>query len=135
MNFLKFYFVTLLILLVFDIAWIGYAAKNFYKEQFGLLMRKDINMLAAAICYAIIGLALTHFAVKPSIDLGSSAIATMNGAIFGFASYAIYNLTNYATIEGWTLKMVLVDTSWGTLVCTASSILSNKIIKILGLGF
>lgn len=35
-------------------------------------------------------------------------------AVLGFFTYAIYELTNYATLKGWTLEMVLIDTTWGS---------------------
>ena len=40
------------------------------------------------------------------------------GALFGFFTYATYDLTNMATIRGWPLAMVVVDILWGTLLCT-----------------
>ena len=40
------------------------------------------------------------------------------GGLFGFFTYATYDLTNMATIRGWPLTMVVVDVLWGTLLCT-----------------
>ena len=40
----------------------------------------------------------------------------LSGCLIGFIIYSIYNLTNYSTIEKYTLKMTILDTIWGTLL-------------------
>ena len=42
--------------------------------------------------------------------------ALVSGALFGFFCYATYDMTNYATLRDWPLKMVLVDIAWGTVL-------------------
>jgi uncharacterized membrane protein len=36
-------------------------------------------------------------------------------------TYAAYDLTNLATLEGFPLKVVLVDMVWGTVLCATVS--------------
>ncbi len=43
----------------------------------------------------------------------SVACAADRGAAFGLAVYGVYNLTNKATLPGYSWKMVAVDTVWG----------------------
>jgi len=43
----------------------------------------------------------------------------MFGALFGFITYATYDLTNLATLKDWSIMITLVDLIWGT-VLTAS---------------
>jgi uncharacterized membrane protein len=38
------------------------------------------------------------------------------GALFGFFTYATYDLTNLATLKDWPLDMVIVDIIWGTVL-------------------
>jgi len=40
------------------------------------------------------------------------------GAVFGFITYATYDLTNLATLDGWSIKMTIIDLIWGTSVTT-----------------
>ena len=51
---------------------------------------------------------------------GSTAVgarfSTDRGVDF---TYATYELTNLATRKDWSLKVVLVDTAWGVVLCTA----------------
>ena len=37
----------------------------------------------------------------------------LNSFIFGIVMYGVYEFTNYAIFEKWTLKTVLIDTLWG----------------------
>ncbi|MCI0353610.1 MAG: DUF2177 family protein, partial [Acidobacteria bacterium] len=61
---------------------------------------------------------------SPALAAGSWKIAAARGALFGFILYAGYDLTNYATLKGWSLKAALIDIVWGT-VLTASSATSG----------
>ena len=47
--------------------------------------------------------------------------AVTKGALLGLVLYAFYDLTNYATLEGWTLQMTITDILWGVLVCSAGA--------------
>jgi uncharacterized membrane protein len=41
------------------------------------------------------------------------------GGLFGFFAYATYDLTNFATLRDWPIKVAIVDIAWG-IVLTAS---------------
>ena len=52
----------------------------------------------------------------------SSAMALFYGALFGFFTYATYDLTNQATLRNWTLQLTLIDVLWGVaLAATAAT--------------
>ena len=38
----------------------------------------------------------------------------MQGALLGFFCYMTYDLTNYATLKVWSLKVTVLDMIWGT---------------------
>ena len=41
-------------------------------------------------------------------------------AMFGVIAYSVYDLTNYSTMKGFPLKVVVVDMLWGGVVCAAA---------------
>jgi uncharacterized membrane protein len=43
------------------------------------------------------------------------------GALYGFFTYATYELTNYALIRNWPAALVPVDIAWGVVLCTIVS--------------
>ena len=46
--------------------------------------------------------------------------AVLWSAAFGVIAYSVYDLTNYATMQGFPLKVVVVDMIWGGVVCAAA---------------
>ena len=43
------------------------------------------------------------------------------GALLGLVTYAAYDLTNLATLEGFPLTVTLVDLVWGMVLCATVS--------------
>jgi uncharacterized membrane protein len=41
--------------------------------------------------------------------------------LYGFFTYATYELTNYALIRNWPAALVPVDIAWGVILCTIVS--------------
>lgn len=115
MNFLYLYLIALPVFLVIDLLWIGLFAESFYSKQIGHL-RGDIYWPAAVAFYLIFLVGLTLFATYPAWQSGSVGQALLFGALFGFFTYAAYDLTNMATLKDWPLTMVLVDVLWGTIL-------------------
>jgi uncharacterized membrane protein len=99
-----------------DLLWLGFVAKAFIQAQIGPLVRTPPDWTAAAIFYAMYLGGVVFFAVRPALADGSLGTAALHGALFGFFCYATYDLTNLATLRGWTLPMALVDIGWGTVV-------------------
>ena len=64
---------------------------------------------------------LTIFAVLPGLKTGDWRTALMWGALFGLFAYGTYDLTNYATLKSWGLKITLMDMTWGVVVSGVSS--------------
>jgi uncharacterized membrane protein len=94
--------------------WLGVVAKNFYKNQIGFLMTPNINWLAAIIFYLIFIAGLILFVVSPALAKSSLQHALVFGALFGFITYATYDLTNLATLKDWPLTVTIVDMIWGS---------------------
>jgi len=56
------------------------------------------------------------FAVRPALTSGDWKTAALFGVLFGFFTYATYDLTNMATMKVWTLRVTLLDIAWGTIL-------------------
>ena len=119
--FIKLYLISLSIFLILDGLWLGLIAKTFYAKQIGFLFKTDINWIAALIFYLLFIVALILFVINPAIEKGSLAHALLYGALFGFITYATYDLTNLATLKGWPIMVTIVDLIWGSFVTAAVS--------------
>ncbi|MBS4043410.1 MAG: DUF2177 family protein [Chitinophagaceae bacterium] len=122
--FLKLYGIALIIFFAIDMLWLGFIAKNFYKEQIGFLMKENVNWTAAIIFYLLFIVGLVLFVIKPSIELESWKHALFMGALFGFITYATYDLTNLATLKDWPLLVTIIDLIWGAFIAASVSVIT-----------
>jgi uncharacterized membrane protein len=53
------------------------------------------------------------------------------GALFGFFTYATFDLTKLALLKDWPLKIVIVDILWGMVLCSAVAAVSFSVAKWL----
>ncbi len=95
----------------------------------GALDETKHKLYSSNYLFLIFVIALSVFVIVPGIEGDSIVKVILLGALFGFASYATYDLTNYATIEGFPLKMVIIDLIWGTSLGTLTSLLTFLIYK------
>ena len=113
--------------------WLGLVAKNFYKDQIGFLMTPNINWTAAIIFYLIFIAGLVLFVISPAMEKGSWVYAILFGALFGFITYATYDLTNLATLKDWPLMVTIVDLIWGAVLAASVSTITYFIASKIGL--
>jgi uncharacterized membrane protein len=52
----------------------------------------------------------------PSVEKNSLNSAILLGALFGFFTYATYDLTNLATLKDWPITIVFIDIIWGSVL-------------------
>jgi uncharacterized membrane protein len=114
-TFAGLYAISVPIFFIIDMLWLGVIAKAFYRSRLGHLMG-DIHWVAALTFYAIFLVGLTYFATAPAVASAAWRMALVNGALFGFFTYATYDLTNLATLRDWPLSVVVVDIAWGTVL-------------------
>ncbi len=132
---LTMYFTTLAIFVGIDLVWLGVIAKSFYRAEMGPLLADKMNLPAAAIFYIIYAAGLMFFAVQPSLSSGGWSRAMMLGGLLGACAYATYDLTNLATLRGWTVKLSIVDMLWGTVLSGFTAAVAPLVAdQLLGKG-
>jgi uncharacterized membrane protein len=121
MDVLKQWAAGLAAFMVIDFLWIGVIANGFYRRELGPLLRTDGDRLdprwvPALLLYAMVVAGLMLFAL-PRARGGGLAETMAWSALFGVIGYGVYDLTNYATMQGFPLKVAAVDMVWGGVVC------------------
>jgi uncharacterized membrane protein len=129
--YLKLYVLTIPIFFIVDILWLGVIARGYYRQKLGFILSDKVNWAAASIFYLIYIAGILFFAVRPAIVTGSWRDAVVLGGLFGFFTYATYDLTNMATIKDWPLAIVVVDILWGVCLCIVVAYLSFLISRWL----
>ena len=119
MVILKTYLIAFSVFLVIDLLWLGVIAKSFYFRLLEPFFAEKINWLAAFIFYILFVAGILIFAIFPALEKQSLQRAVVYGALFGFFTYATYDLTNLSTLRNWPVIIVIVDILWGTVLCAA----------------
>ena len=115
-------FVTVLIIFsVIDTVWLGYMGDRVYRPLIGEVLAETFRLVPAIAFYTLYAAGLTIFAVLPGLKTGDWRTALRWGALFGLFAYGTYDLTNYATLKTWGLKITLMDMTWGVVVSGVSS--------------
>lgn len=136
MHGFKVFAIVLPVFLIVDLLWLGVVMKAFYSNELGELARRDGTSLAprwwaAILVYVLIPGGLVLF-VRPLLGLNASvwqAIAW--GAVYGMIVYGMYDLTNLAVINRWTIRMTFSDIAWGCALCGMASVVMWRIDRWL----
>jgi uncharacterized membrane protein len=128
MTFLISVGVSFVLFFAIDMLWLGLFAKNLYKKWIGHLMLEKPNWTAAMIFYILYIVFIVIIVILPALSNHSLNDAMLYGTLFGFITYATYDLTNLATLKTWPLQMVIVDILWGSFLGFSVSTLAYLIV-------
>lgn len=122
MTYIAAYVGAALVFCILDFFWLTIIAKNFYRTHMGELMAVEIKMIPAVVFYVLYLAGLVIFAISPALREQNWLIAAGLGLALGVVAYASYDLTNMATLKGWSISLTLVDIAWGAFVSAASAV-------------
>ena len=120
-KYLAAYLAAALVMLLLDLLWLGVVAKPLYQQGIGHLMADQPRLLPAIVFYVLYAAGLVVFAVAPRAEASAWGRSAVMGALFGFFAYATYDLSNFATLRDWPLRLTLVDMVWGTVLSSLSA--------------
>lgn len=125
------YAATATVFLAVDYVWLSQVATRFYFDRIGHLLMDKPNMAAAGAFYVIYVVGIVVFAVAPALKSESLATALVYGAMFGFFTYATYDVTNYATLRNWPVIVTIVDVAWGTVLSAFSAGMGYTLTRLV----
>ncbi|QNN54366.1 DUF2177 family protein [Nocardioides mesophilus] len=115
------YVVAVVLFLVLDLIWLTAIASDLYDRLLGDLLAEQPNVLAAVAFYALFVAGLVHFVIAPAAARRSVGRAARDGAFFGLVTYATWDLTNLAVLDGFPASLVVIDLTWGAVLAAAVS--------------
>jgi len=121
--------IAALIFLIIDIIWLSFAVKSFYRPNIGHLLLDQPVMWAAAMFYIVYVFGLGVVIIEPSVNSQNTLKFLFKAFMFGLVAYGTYNLTNMATVKGWSPNVVFIDMIWGGLLTAFSSYYGILIAK------
>lgn len=125
------YVAALAVLGIGDALWLMlYFAPKVFRPTLGPILREDTQWSAAIAFYLLYGVGILLMAVAPALRVGGGwSTALLYGAMFGFFAYMTYDLTNYATLKGWTVHLAIQDVAWGTFISALAATAAYLVAK------
>ena len=103
-----------------------------FERNLGNIMLESPRLLIALLFYLFYVAGILYLSAAPYLK-GNTTLneAVISAFIIGLLAYGTYGITNYATLRGWTLQMLAVDTLWGGVLTATSLFIGLKITKLI----
>ncbi|MFZ4690658.1 MAG: DUF2177 family protein [Polymorphobacter sp.] len=112
-----------------DSVWLITMSTRLYKPEIGSMMAENFRLGPAVVFYLLYIAGVMIFAVQPALAAGKWQTALVQGALFGFFCYMTYDMTNYATLKVWSLKVTMLDLVWGTFLTGSAAAVGTLVTQ------
>ena len=126
-NFIK----SILIILFFDLLWIGIVNKQNYVDVIVKVQKTEFitKYASAVIVYIAMALMIVIWIIPKVLEVTTNKSDLMlnsykYGCLLGLLTYLVFNFTNSAIFTEWSLKISLMDTLWGTFLMGTATYLT-----------
>lgn len=113
------YLSTAIVFLVVDAIMLTLVMKPLFQSHIGPLMLDGFRAAPAAVFYAAYVAGLIYLVSWGAVKQGTGVI--IPAAIIGAMAYGTYEFTSFAIMKDWHWSMVVVDTTWGTVLTAFSA--------------
>lgn len=125
------YVITAVIFLALDALMLNTVIAPTFRKYLGDLVLPSPKLGAAAVFYLFYVAGLLILVSLPAFREGDVVRALWQGALLGAVAYGTYEMTNYSTLKGWSLHMVALDWTWGTVLTGISAALGVWITRAI----
>ena len=96
--------------------------KNYFSKQIKMVQGTEpkINFLGATLCYIFLIICINYFIIKPRKSVNDAFL-------LGILIYGVYETTNYALFNNWSILTVIIDTLWGGILFAFTTYLVNML--------
>jgi len=118
------FILTAIILVAIEAVYMR-AMLPYFNSQIKKIQGKEITLrpYSVVIVYIIIITGLYYFIIGPNKS-------AKDGAFFGLVIYGIFNFTNHALLDNYSLPLVIIDLIWGMTICGITTLIVNYITKV-----
>jgi uncharacterized membrane protein len=132
MRYLAAYVAALVVFIGLDFTFLTIIARDLYVHEIGGLLSSRPQMVPAVLFYLVYLAGVVAFVVAPALARGRWIRAAGFGALFGLVAYAAYDLTNLATLKGFSSTIAVVDMAWGATVTSIAASAGYAAARIAG---
>ncbi len=128
-RFLIAYLASALFMLAADMVWLYLTVTPVYRHFVGDLLLEQAKPAPAIAFYLLYGVGVVVFGVLPGLQAGRWRTSAARGALFGLLAYATYDLSNLATLRGWSLPLSLIDMAWGAALTAGAAVAGQLAVR------
>jgi uncharacterized membrane protein len=116
-------FTVLITFLILDSIYLT-LTKNYYNNLVTKIQKSplELKIMPAAGAYSIILFSWYYF-VFQNIKNQSKKKSIIDSAVLGFCMYSLFDFTNMAIFKNWDIKTVIIDSIWGSILYTLTTII------------
>jgi uncharacterized membrane protein len=113
---------TAVVLLAIDAIYLKFIGGPFYSLAVKKIQGSEIKfrMYSAFIVYIILITGLYYFVIGPNRT-------AKEGAFFGLVVYGVFDFTNHAILDNYSLPLAIMDTVWGSILCGTTTFIITTI--------
>jgi len=108
-------------ILVLDFIWLHGFLLKFFEKMINNVQKEVMTVRPAGALIAYIALIFLAVVFLPKTNNLTEAF------LLGFSIYAVYDGTNYATLNNWDSKIAIIDSLWGGVLFVLVKLISRKI--------
>lgn len=132
------YVACLISFLLLDGAWLAFVAAKLYRSELDILRTKP-QLGIGIVFYLLYCAGIVAFSLYPLVSHFNGTHVSLDmmlrvflwGTGLGIFAYTTYALTNQAVIEGWKLKLSILDLLWGGIVTGFVSVAGFAVFRAL----
>jgi uncharacterized membrane protein len=128
MSYVVPYVIALVVFLAVDFVWLSTVGRTVYVAEIGSLLKDKPDLVSAFLFYLLFIAGLVAFVIAPALAANSLRHALIFGAFFGLVTYATYDMTNLATLKGYTTRIAIIDMVWGSVLSASVSAVTYSIV-------
>lgn len=117
--------ISAIILITIDSIYLN-VMNGYFSKQIQIIQGSapKLKFLGIAFCYIFLIIGLNYFIIKPRKSVNDAFL-------FGLIVYGVFDTTNYALFNKWSMLTVIIDTLWGGLLFASTTYIINMIRNLI----
>ena len=88
------------------------------------------KIFPAILAFLVLAFGIYYFIIEKVRDNNILIDSLKYGFVFGFVVYAVYDFTNLATLNNYSIKVTIIDILWGSTLAFLVTVLTKFTIKL-----
>jgi uncharacterized membrane protein len=126
-TFFKILSIVSFLVITIDFLWIKFIMHGEYTKLIADIQKTSmiVRFIPTVLSYLTIILPIVLFVIPRISPKTRVTDSFLFGGLMGFFMYGMFSFTNYALIDKWSVKVVLLDTVWGAFLYSIVTLITS----------